>query len=182
MIVWCQACRWYLVVGVALLQGVLSSSPIPEMTLDEEWAAFNEQLQDVNFRLPTTTVPRLYEVTLTPYLTNAPAEQQFTFEGNVAIYLSATQAGVSEIVMHCDVTITSLTLSYIPATGGAVEPVPLASSDFNCDPTTKFLRILTSTPLNQNQEYIVQANFNGVLQENMRGFYRSWYRDSVGIR
>ncbi|KAI8424594.1 hypothetical protein MSG28_003037 [Choristoneura fumiferana] len=31
-----------------------------------------------------------------------------------------------------------------------------------------------------SQEYVIRASFTGNLQENMRGFYRSWYVDSTG--
>lgn len=175
--------------GVALIQGILTFSPVPEMhDVDSEWVTFKQRLDDPDFRLPGTTSPSHYEVWLAPYinLIPSPNNQRFTFDGQVTIYTSPTVPGVTEIVMHCnDLTINSLTVSYINTAGTTVD-ITAPNQQFVCDPVTSFLRIQTIEALVMNVQYIVRSTFVGNLQSNMRGFYRSWYRDSTsatnGIR
>ncbi|KOB73138.1 Aminopeptidase N3 [Operophtera brumata] len=178
----------HLLVGLALFQGILTFSPIPEMQdLENEWVAFNERLDDPNFRLPGTTTPRHYQVSLIPYINVVPnPNARFTFDGLVRIIMSATETGVTEIVLHCnDLTINTLTVTYNNTAGNIVD-ITAPNQQFECDPTTSFLRVNTIEALNIDQEYIIESTFAGNLQTNMRGFYRSWYRDSTnatnGIR
>nr|AAF07223.1 aminopeptidase N [Manduca sexta] len=169
--------------GVALLQGVLTLSPIP--VPEEEWAEFSRMLRDPSYRLPTTTRPRHYAVTLTPYFDVVPAGVSslttFSFDGEVTIYISPTQANVNEIVLHCnDLTIQSLRVTYV--SGNSEVDITATGQTFTCEMPYSFLRIRTSTPLVMNQEYIIRSTFRGNLQTNMRGFYRSWYVDRTGKR
>lgn len=169
--------------AVAFVQGSFSFSPIP--VPDEEWAEFSRMLRDPAYRLPNTTRPRQYEVTLTPYFETIPTGvtnvQPFTFDGEVTIYLSATVANVSQVVIHCnDLTIQSLSIGY--QSGTTVVDITASGQNFTCEMPYSFLRISTSTPLLLNQEYIIRSTFRGNLQTNMRGFYRSWYIDNSGTK
>lgn len=170
-----QASGWFLfLLGVALLQGSLSFSPVP--VPDEEWEEFYRMLRDPAYRLPTTTRPRHYEVSLTPYFDIVPVNTRaFSFNGEVTIYISPTVANVNEIVMHCnDLTIHSLSV----LDGNSEIAVPGQTP--TCEMPYSFLRIRTSTNLQLNREYVVKMTFTGNLQTNMRGFYRSWYNDDTG--
>ncbi|XP_013142035.1 PREDICTED: membrane alanyl aminopeptidase-like [Papilio polytes] len=169
--------RWLLLlVGTVLVQGTLSLSPIP--VPEEEWDEFYRVLRDPAYRLPTTTRPRHYEVSLTPYFDIVPINTRpFTFDGEVTIYISPTVANVNEIVMHCnDITINSLSVLHNNVEIATPGQTP------TCEMPFSFLRIRTNTPLQLGQEYVVQLTFNGNLQTNMRGFYRSFYHDSYGRR
>lgn len=176
--------RWISVFwGIALLQGLLALSPIyaPDVA-DEEWDLFSVQLRDVAYRLPTTTLPRHYEVSLTPYFENVTAGiTPFSFDGSVVIYLSPTQANVNEIVMHCqDLVISSFSLSTI--VNGIETNVETNGVLPTCEMPYAFMRITPTAVLNLTQEYIVRMSFTGNLQTDMRGFYRSWYFDNTGFR
>lgn len=180
-----QAIRWLnLLVGVAFFQGILTFSPIPEtQDLEQEWIAFNQRLEEnPNFRLPVTTKPIHYVVSLTPYLPTLPTTvdpRHFTFDGTVAITLTAVEGGANEIVLHCnDLTISTLTVSYVNADGGNVD-ITAANQQFVCDAVTSFLTVATTEPLVADREYTLSSTFTGNLQTNMRGFYRSWYKDST---
>ncbi|CAK1599082.1 unnamed protein product [Parnassius mnemosyne] len=173
-----MASRWFLLcIGTALVQGIVGFSPVP--VPDEEWEEFYRTLRDPAYRLPTTTRPRHYEVTLTPYFDNVPVNRTaFTFDGEVTVHISPTEANVTEIVMHCnDLTIDSLSVR-------SESNVEINTPDQNleCSSPYSFLRIRTITPLQLGQEYIVKMTFRGNLQTNMRGFYRSWYNDKTGKR
>lgn len=164
--------------GVALLQGSLSLSPIPP---DDEWEQFARSLADATYRLPTTTKPRHYEVTLTPYFETFPqGGKAFSFDGEVTIYTSATEADVTEIVMHCnDLTIDTVEVQFTDATN-IPKSIVTPNQQFVCEMPYTFLRIATTEPLRLGQEYQVRITFRGNLQTNMNGFYRSWYIDSTG--
>lgn len=127
----------------------------------------------LSYRLPTTTQPIRYEVSLTPYFENAV--RPFSFDGEVTIYLRAKEEDVSQIVMHCnDLNILTLQVTLLDGT-----PVTLQDTDvYTCD-DYDFLKINTINPLELDQEYKVYITFIGRLQNNMRGFYRSWYVDST---
>lgn len=139
-------------------------------------------MRDPAYRLPTTTRPRHYEVNLTPYFDNVTTGiTPFTFDGAVTIYLSPTQANVSEIVMHCN-DLTIYTLAVTTIVNGVEQAVATTGGVPSCEMPYAFLRITTSSALVTSQEYIVRMTFMGNLQTNMRGFYRSWYVDSTQRR
>ncbi|XP_075971875.1 membrane alanyl aminopeptidase-like [Anticarsia gemmatalis] len=180
-----MASRWFnLLLGVLLIQGYLAFSPIrdgaPDESFDEEWVEYNEMMRDPAYRLPTTTRPSHYAVTLTPYFDNVAEAQRFTFDGQVAITIQATQANVNEIVLHCnDLTILTLT---VHAATNLNTNLAATGQTFTCQMPYSFLRIATTTPLDVNQQYIITSTFRGNLQTNMRGFYRSWYHDGTARR
>ncbi|XP_073942539.1 putative aminopeptidase-2 [Choristoneura fumiferana] len=172
--------RWVsLFLGLALVQGILTASPIP--TADEEWESFATMLSDPAYRLPTTTRPRHYVVSLTPYFETAPAGlTPFSFTGDVTIYMQPTTWFANQIVLHCnDLTIQSLTVSYTD-TSGVTHEIAAPNQEFTCVMPYSFLYIQTTEMMWASQEYVIRASFTGNLQENMRGFYRSWYVDSTG--
>nr|WHB18094.1 membrane alanyl aminopeptidase-like protein [Dioryctria abietella] len=176
-----MAGRWvFLLLGVVLLQNTLSYSPIPEF--EEEWVTFNEQLRDPSYRLPTTTKPSHYEVSLTPYFDDATTvDRQFTFDGTVTIRINAMEENVTEIVLHCnDLTIGNASVQY--TVDGVTTNILVDEEQRACEMPYSFLRLQTSEALQLNQEYEVTISFIGNLQTNMRGFYRSFYYDTTGRR
>nr|QCI02834.1 aminopeptidase N [Chilo infuscatellus] len=175
-----MAHQWVLrLVFIALIQGVLLLSPIP--VPDQEWEQFNELLRNPAYRLVRTTVPRHYEVSLTPYFDTNDAKA-FTFEGHVKIYISPTEENVNQIIMHCnDLVISSVTVAYTDSNNATVQ-IQSAQQDLTCSETYSFLTISTSLALQLGVEYEVDMDFTGRLQTNMRGFYRSWYNDDTGRR
>ncbi|VVD01641.1 unnamed protein product [Leptidea sinapis] len=148
----------------------LSPVPVPE----NEWEEFFAMLNDPQYRLPTTSRPTHYEVTLTPYL--ASSTRQFTFDGQVTIQINVVEA-TNQLVLHCnDLVIQSLSLERNGVS------VPLSNSEFSCEMPYSFLRVTATEVLPVGSGYVLRSTFTGNLQSNMRGFYRSWYKDSSGER
>ncbi|OWR41735.1 aminopeptidase N precursor [Danaus plexippus plexippus] len=170
--------RWLsLVFGLIFIQGLLALSPIP--VADDEWEEFSRTLRSPAYRLPNTTKPSKYEISLIPYFDVVPTPNipPFSFDGQVSIWIQATQAGVREIVMHCNsLVINSVTVSLNNTA------MNLTNSNFTCEMPYAFLRIGTNEPLQMGQEYLIHITYRGFFQTNMRGFYRSWYRDSTGFK
>nr|AEA76302.1 aminopeptidase 8 [Mamestra configurata] len=176
-----MANRWFsLLLGVALLQGVLSFGPIDETS--EEWIQYRNMLRDPSYRLTRTTEPVNYEVHLTPHL--GEGVNQFTFDGEVSIKIRPVANNVIQIVLHCsNLTIASSSVSVTLDSTATTNPnLITAGQVFTCDPQRSFLRINVGTALQVGQQYIVKMSFTGILQSTMRGFYRSWYNDKDNNR
>lgn len=167
-------------IGLALTQGLIALSPIP--VDEDEWESFLTMLRDPAYRLPTTTKPEHYEVNLTPFFETAPTDgNPFTFKGHVTIYTKPTEEDVNEIVLHCnDLTILSVSVKY--QQGDQIVEISHTGRNYECEMPYSFLRIPVTQTLQLNQEYIIESEFIGNLQTNMRGFYRSWYNDNTGRR
>lgn len=153
----------------------LSPIPVPE----DEWEEFAKTLRDPNYRLPTTTRPSRYVINLTPYFDVTPTVnvRPFTFDGIASIYINPTVENVREIVMHCNnITIQSLSVSMNNVS------IALEKNTFECEMANSFLKIPTNDSLQMGQEYVVNITYTGNFQTNMRGFYRSQYRDTNGQR
>ncbi|XP_026755766.2 membrane alanyl aminopeptidase-like isoform X2 [Galleria mellonella] len=176
-----------LLVGITLIQGISSKSPI--YSVEEEWETFNELLRNPAYRLPTTTRPLHYKVTLDPYFDDAPTpEENFTFKGTVVIDLEATQDNVTQIVLHCK-NMTIHDVSIINNNESSfVEIVTSNNQDssdieeFICDPVYDFLRIDLTKSLQLDTVYSINLSFTGHIQTGMSGFYRSFYNDTSGRR
>ncbi|RVE53192.1 hypothetical protein evm_002025 [Chilo suppressalis] len=183
-IIWCSdmmAHQWVLtLVLIATIQGVFPLSPIP--VPDQEWEQFNELLRNPAYRLPGTTVPRHYELFLSPNFDTGD-DRAFTFEGLVKIYIQAKAESLNEIVMHCnDLNINSASVQYTNSSDNVIYQIQSPEQDLNCTEPYSFLTISTSEVLQLDVEYEVIMEFTGRLQSNMRGFYRSWYNDDTGRR
>ncbi len=113
------------------------------------------------FRLPDGIAPIRYDVRLVPDLTTA------TFTGSVQITLDVTKAS-SRIVLN------SLELDIISV---AVDATP---APFRLDTDTERLIIDTAAELAVG-ECRLDIEFSGVLNDKLRGFYRSTYVDADGV-
>lgn len=108
------------------------------------------------FRLPRNVLPHRYEVRLKPDLENA------TFSGEVMIHCHADNA--SEIVLNAK----QLEILDVKVNG-------VATQWELHDPTE---RIVLSTPASGETSIAIQ--FNGTLNDRLRGFYRSTFTDPEG--
>ena len=111
------------------------------------------------FRLPRTVLPSRYVVSLTPDLDAA------TFTGTVAIAAHAT-AAASEIVMNAiELDIASVSVNGVPASFSLHEESE---------------RLIIDTAIAQGPCDIA-ISFTGILNDKLRGFYRSTFTDDSGV-
>lgn len=137
----------------------------------EDIDAFNDLSNDdiQKYRLPTTTRPVSYTV-LWVVDTNSQ-----TFSGNVAINLVATQANVSDIVIHAhDMTIESVVLQR----GDVAIP-----QNYTLESDLHFLRTKLASGFLQFDGtnpilYTLKIAFNGNLRDDMSGMYKTWFRNN----
>ena len=121
--------------------------------------------------LPLTINPIRYDVKLTPDLEN------YTFSGVTTIELSTTaDVNTSDIVMHAK-ELCFANASYIVK--GATEVVHEAEEiTINSKSTTVSFGFTTSIP--KNSTLIMTISYNGFLNNQMAGFYRSSYTNIHG--
>ncbi|MDE0066353.1 MAG: M1 family metallopeptidase [Acidimicrobiaceae bacterium] len=116
-------------------------------------------------RLPTHVVPSRYQIELEPDLDSA------TFFGSVAIEVEILEA-TDEIVCNAaelDVKSASIVL----ANGDRITP------EYRLDADAERLHLTLATNANPGTAHI-ELTFSGILNDRLRGFYRSTYKDEDG--
>jgi len=112
-------------------------------------------------RLPRNVIPRRYELELEPDLAHA------TFVGRVVISAEATET-TRRIVLN----VAELDVHQVFVDGG---PVP-----FSVDEESERLVIGTIDEIRPGP-VAIDVEFTGTLNDKLRGFYRSTYRDDDGV-
>ena len=112
------------------------------------------------YRLPRTTVPVRYDVTLEPDLDAA------TFGGTVDITVDTIEASPYLVLNAIELEIDECTID------GEAAP-------FRLEPADERLFVLPARGV-QPGRHVVSFRFRGVLNDQLRGFYRSTYRDDNG--
>jgi puromycin-sensitive aminopeptidase len=115
-------------------------------------------VSDNPYRLPRTVLPRRYRLELEPDLDGA------SFLGTVSIDVVATDS-VESVVLNADeLEIHEVTVGSRPAS-------------FHLEPATE--RLIIEAPLDEGNGTI-DIRFTGTLNDKLRGWYRSTYRDEAG--
>ena len=112
------------------------------------------------YRLPTRATPTRYDVELRPDLDDA------TFTGRVAIEVSVAEPAEHLVLNAIELDIKSC------AVGGR-------SARFELDEANERLIVTPDSPLTVGEAEL-QIEFAGVLNDKLRGFYRSTYEDGEG--
>lgn len=114
------------------------------------------------YRLPDTTKPVSYNLKIIPNLSG-----HFNFSGTVSIMIDVLST-TNEILLHCkDMTVRNVSLAR-----GSKE----YKSNYLLNYTDELLKITTNENLTAKFTYNLTIKFNGTLNDNMVGFYRSSYR------
>ena len=114
---------------------------------------------DNPYRLPRTVLPRRYDLELDPNLETA------SFTGSVRIDADVSIAA-DEIVMNAK----DLVIHSVKVDGTACEFALHADTE----------RLIITTPLSVGQ-CSIDISFTGVLNDKLRGFYRSTFTDDAGV-
>ena len=119
------------------------------------------------YRLPTTVLPHAYRLTLTPDLGAA------TFTGEVEIDVTVDTATDEVVLNAAELEITSAEV--VPAGAGAL---PAASVSLD---TAEERALLTFAPGLAPGAATLRLAFTGILNDKLRGFYRSTFTDEAGV-
>ncbi len=113
------------------------------------------------YRLPRTTVPLRYDLVLEPDLAAA------TFHGTVGIDVVTRGAAVELVLNAIELEIDRCTLDGSPV-------------GFRLDPTSERLFVTPPDGVSTGKHRL-SLEFRGILNDQLRGFYRSTYRDASGV-
>jgi puromycin-sensitive aminopeptidase len=120
--------------------------------------------------LPSTIIPSRYDLVITPDL------EKYTFEGEVKIALTTSQAcNTNEITLHAK------ELCFISANFVVGEANPVEAQEFRVG-----LKVTTATLVfgeklpADSSDVILNIRYTGFLNNQMAGFYRSSYTDIHG--
>ena len=116
-------------------------------------------------RLPTHVVPSRYQLELEPDLTAA------TFFGSVVIDVEILEATDEIICNAAELEIKSASIQL--SDGGRITP------DYHLDDNTERLHLALTTDIAAGPAHI-ELTFSGILNDRLRGFYRSTYQDEGG--
>ncbi|KAL0111090.1 hypothetical protein PUN28_012804 [Cardiocondyla obscurior] len=117
------------------------------------------------YRLPKTLDPKLYNITLTPNM------EQGTFKGQVKINMIARQD--TPLITLNSHKLDILQINVIK-NGTEIRVLNYTTH------ITQQLKIYLSAYVYTNEEIEVMIDFNGLLNDDMNGFYRSSYFDKNG--
>ncbi|GAB0097810.1 Aminopeptidase [Sergentomyia squamirostris] len=154
------------------LVALATSSPRGDREFPEE--DFTTRQTSAEYRLPSNIWPDSYDVTITPYLYAEGDKAEWTFDGQVRINLRPNANGVSTIVLHVD---SSLTIDHSRTTlrNGAIPTNLVPNAPIYTNETAK-LTYTTIQALENNTVYTMDITYTGVIHSDMRGLYRSTYR------
>ncbi|MDQ1290512.1 MAG: puromycin-sensitive aminopeptidase [Nitrospirota bacterium] len=117
------------------------------------------------YRLPRHVLPLRYELRLEPDLTSA------TFSGTATIALTVTQSTSTVILNAVDLTISSATLK-----GTAGDRL---DATIETDHAMQRCRLTFPSLISAGESQLTLV-FQGTLNDQLRGFYRSTYKDQSG--
>ncbi len=122
---------------------------------------------DRDFRLPRDVVPTRYELAIAPDLSAA------TFVGHERIELDVTSTTRSIVCNATELQIANATLS------GPDDSLHRVDLDISFDEDLE--RVTFTSPRQvMPGAYVLECDFAGVLNDKLRGFYRSTFRDEDG--
>lgn len=157
---------------------VLTFINIPTLTSSQssQFQEIEPFQEIVDYRLPTRVVPSNYELIITPYF---DGEKQFTFDGVVRITIRTSQPNVNEIVVHAhDLTIRE----NMNTLTEAKDPTTIAITNRSRNAITQKYTLSLATPMKTNIDYVLEFYYSGIMNSEMKGFYRSSYiQDGVPV-
>ncbi|XP_065214646.1 aminopeptidase N-like [Planococcus citri] len=155
----------WLFLSVVLVKGspFFSNSENELSNLHDAPPAEKHEEPDV-YRLTDEVVPKSYELRIVPDF------EKFIFTGRVEIQVHA-KFTTNKIILHAK----KLTIKSVK-----VMKSLLLQCSHKLDESNDLLIITTAQPLNYDTDYTVVIDFEGVLNDDMRGFYRSSYSEADG--
>ncbi|XP_069962085.1 membrane alanyl aminopeptidase-like [Bactrocera oleae] len=126
-----------------------------------------------DYRLPTNILPWNYKIKLTPYLLESDGNKRFTFDGEVTIQINST-INTKTLIMHTKNL--NYTTRELWSEDAPDNKTSLGAGTLNA--VTDKIQYDLTTELVANKTYFLHFVYNGTMDDDMHGFYRSSYVDS----
>lgn len=134
------------------------------------------------YRLQETIKPVNYNITLRPYLLESDAAKRFTFDGEVFIEVIPSVATDSVHLHSKNLTYSVSEYWAKPAAGVTTTPTAIKFNAVNVtDTDTDIVKLTTAANLTANTPYILHFVYTGLMEDDMHGFYRSYYVDHNNV-
>ncbi|XP_035890493.1 uncharacterized protein LOC118502379 [Anopheles stephensi] len=162
-----------LAIGLASFHGNLNvhGTPLQPKLFGTDELEPRAQLD--HYRLNDDVWPTHYDIEIKPYFEPELDKQAFTFDGSTAITVTATKENVTQIKLHkANMNIVSWKVMR------KSNSMLVRNGNDTYDEETQILTLHLNETLLKNVEYLMVFNYVGVMEENMRGFYRSYYYEN----
>ncbi|CAH0554039.1 unnamed protein product [Brassicogethes aeneus] len=124
------------------------------------------------YRLPNNVIPENYNLEI---LCHLGEKDNFGFDGHVKIQTHCVKP-TDNITLHTkNLTIHENNVSVRDVSSNDHKQIKIKKVDFDVD--NDFIVINLSQPLVEDHSYLVEIKFNGTLNDELAGFYRSSYVD-----
>lgn len=134
----------------------------------------SSQVDDRSYRLPVEAKPNFYELDLTVNLNSNLSEADFKFTGEVKIDIVAEIQDAQSITLNMkNLTVENITLYDLNKTTIKVNMTTY-------DNVHEFLIIMLADKLKKGNKYLLTVSYSGVVNDQLRGFYRSRSADKNG--
>lgn len=140
-------------------------------------ATVREESDENPYRLPQQVVPIHYDVELIPHI----VQDNFTTDGEMSIDVEVRQP-TNTIALHTmNITLDESWTELTAHNGEAEYPgqIRVHPKQHRYDENTQILAIRFDKPLDRGA-YTLRLKFTGILADDGRGFYRSFYTDDDG--
>ncbi|XP_053945437.1 membrane alanyl aminopeptidase-like [Anastrepha ludens] len=128
-----------------------------------------------DYRLPTIIQPWNYTLKLAPYLQESDGNKRFTFDGEVTIQINSTEP-TKTLSLH------TRNLNYTTREYWSESNLTRINLDnFEWNSVTHKIQYNLSTELEAGKTYYLHFIYNGTMDDDMNGFYRSYYVDSNNV-
>ncbi|XP_076258211.1 suppressor of ER stress-induced death [Rhynchophorus ferrugineus] len=125
----------------------------------------------IDIRLPRSILPESYVVHLVPFI----QVNNFTFSGEVTILINVLES-CNNITLHSvELNLRNIAVSNIKNQSVTIKNIETVEQK-------DFLVIILMDPLEKNQQYYINIEYNGVLNNMLEGFYRSSYVENNTTR
>ncbi|XP_031787739.1 uncharacterized protein LOC107982070 [Nasonia vitripennis] len=138
---------------------------------------FEDAKAKITYRLPTTVKPKNYNLRLQPFFVVDDNHKAFTFDAEVKISFGLLE-NVENITFHS----RNLTFKSIKLEKGK-DTIKVVLKDENEDDLKRDFKVITSESKEKfvkGTDYVLTIVYIGILHNDMRGFYRSSYKNDDG--
>lgn len=134
------------------------------------YATANEE-----YRLSQNIDPVNYNLTLRPYLLETDGTKRFTFDGEV--FIEIVPKTTTRLISLHSKNLTYITREYWvkPASSATTPTLQALSVSGTPNTDTDITNLTAAADLTANTAYILHFVYTGLMQDDMQGFYRSYY-------
>ncbi|XP_058118577.1 uncharacterized protein LOC131284057 [Anopheles ziemanni] len=171
-------CRWMMFTNVIALAAIVACSFVltsRASPLDPERYLLVEaepRAQPEDYRLNDDVWPTHYEIEIKPYIEAEAGKQAFTFDGNTKITVTTEKQGVTLIKLHMarmDISAWSV----VRKSDNSL--VQTLTQIYDSETEVLTLPLANGVTLQPNTEYVLSFTYVGNMDDDMAGFYRSYY-------